>query len=219
MSFHFEAITPEARRALEFLARQPFIRRFYLGGGTALALQLGHRISYDLDFFSWQNKLTARGRASIVKALEQSGDAKIDVNKPGMIFATLMDVKVSFIYQHHALIESTVDMEGIRLASVMDIGLMKLAAINDRGTRRDFVDLYCMREVAPLDRLLELAPRKYYDRPSFTVIAARALCYFDDAESDPRELTMLRRVRWSDVKKYCIQGARGLTGRELGKVS
>ncbi len=216
MTLHLEAITPEAQRALGFLAQQPFIRRFYLGGGTALALQLGHRISYDLDFFSWEDQLKAGTRAGIVAALRKSGQAEIQTSEDVMIVATLMGVKVSFIYQHHPLLEPTLDIEGIRLASITDIGLMKLAAINSRGRRRDFVDLYCMRDIAPLDRLLELAPQKYYDRPSFTVIAARALCYFEDAEQDPRELVMLKRVRWNDVKRYCIAGARRLTERNLG---
>ncbi len=216
MSCHFEAITPEARRALTFLARQPFIRRFYLGGGTALALQLGHRVSYDLDFFSWEDKLELAQRAEIAAALHESGEAEIGTARDVMIFAALMNVKASFIYQHHPLLEPTLEFEGIRLASITDIGLMKLAAINDRGTRRDFLDLYCMRGVAPLDKLIELAPKKYYDRPGFTVIAARALCYFEDAEKDARPLTMLKRVRWGDVKRYCIQGARRLTERNIG---
>ena len=216
MISHWEAITPEARRALAFLAQQTFIQRFYLAGGTALALQLGHRISYDLDFFSPEDKLEVGTRAQIVSALHASGEAQVSTNEGIMIFAKLMGVDVSFIYQHHPLLEPVVEVEGIRLASILDIGLMKLSAINSRGTRRDFVDLYCMREHAPLEKLLDLVSQKYSDRPDFTVIAARALQYFDDAESDPRPMTLLKKVRWGDVKKYCIRGARILTKRNLG---
>jgi predicted nucleotidyltransferase component of viral defense system len=216
MTLHWEAITPQARHVLAFLAQQPFIQRFYLAGGTALALQLGHRISYDLDFFSWEDKFETGTRSEIEAALLESGEAQIRPVRGPMIFAKLMDVDISFIYQHHALLEPALDVEGIRLASIADIGLMKLSAINARGTRRDFVDLYCMREHAPLEKLLDLAPQKYDDRPDFTVIAARALQYFDDAESDPRSLTLLKKVRWSDVKKYCVRGARILTKRNLG---
>ncbi len=216
MTLHWEAITPQARHVLDFLAQRPFLQRFYLAGGTALALQLGHRISYDLDFFSWEDKLETDTRSEIEAALQESGEAQIRPIQGPMIFAKLMGVDVSFIYQHHALLEPALEVEKIRLASIVDIGLMKLSAINARGTRRDFVDLYCMREQAPLEKLLDLALQKYHDRPDFTVIAARALQYFDDAESDPRPLTLLKKVRWSDVKKYCVRGARILTKRNLG---
>jgi len=216
MTLHWEAIAPQARHVLAFLAQQPFLQRFYLAGGTALALQLGHRISYDLDFFSWEDKLDTDTRSEIEAALLESDEAQIRPIRGPMIFAKLMNVDISFIYQHHALLEPALEAENIRLASITDIGLMKLSAINARGTRRDFVDLYCMREHAPLEKLLDLASRKYYDRPDFTVIAARALQYFDDAESDPRPLTLLKKVRWSDVKKYCVRGARILTKLNLG---
>jgi len=216
MKLHWEAITPEARRALTLLAQQPLMQRFYLAGGTALALQLGHRVSYDLDFFSWEDRLDLDTRTEIAAALQASGEAEMRPMRGVMLFAKLEGVDVSFVYQHHPLLEPVVEADGIRLASVVDIGLMKLAAINARGTRRDFVDLYCMREYAPLEKLLDLVPQKYLDRPDFTVIAARALQYFDDAESDPRPLTLLRQVRWSDVKKYCFKGARLLTKRNLG---
>lgn len=216
MKLHWEAVPPEAQRVLELLAPHAFMQRFYLAGGTALALQLGHRISYDLDFFSPEDKLGVGTRAQIASALHASGEAQISTSEDIMLFAKLMGVDISFIYQHHPLLEPAVEIEGIRLASILDIGLMKLSAINSRGTRRDFVDLYCAREHAPLEKLFDLAPRKYYDRPDFTVIAARALQYFEDAESDPRPLKLLSKVRWSDVKKYCVKGARLLTKRNLG---
>jgi nucleotidyltransferase AbiEii toxin of type IV toxin-antitoxin system len=121
---------------------------------------------------------------------------------------------VSFLHQHHALLEATVDYHGTPLASPLDIGLMKLAAINSRGTRRDFIDLYCLREHAELGRLLELAPRKYPDRRTFLAICARALSYFEDAEQQPMP-QMIRRVDWDDVRSYCEAAARGLA-RRLG---
>jgi predicted nucleotidyltransferase component of viral defense system len=216
MKPQWEAVTPQARQALMFLVPLPFMPRFYLAGGTALALQLGHRISYDLDFFSSEDELGVGTRAQIATAFHKSKEAQISTDQDVMLFAKLMGVDVSFIHQHHPLIEPVVEAEDIRLASIVDIGLMKLAAISTRGTRRDFIDLYSMREHAPLEKLLDLAPQKYFDRPDFTVIVARALQYFDDAESDPRPLTMLKQVRWNDVKKYCIKGARLLTKRHLG---
>jgi hypothetical protein len=92
---------------------------------------------------------------------------------------------------------------------------MKLAAINSRGTRRDFVDVYCLREIVSLDRLLELAPIKYADRPSFLPVAVRALAYFEDAEQQPMP-RLLRPVRWADVRAYSESAARRLARRLSG---
>jgi hypothetical protein len=93
---------------------------------------------------------------------------------------------------------------------------MKLSAIKDRGTRRDFIDLYCLRKIAPFKTLFELLPKKYFDRPDFTVHLAYALHYFDDAENDTRQLHMLQSVKWSNVKRYCSEGSNLLSKLNTG---
>ncbi len=52
MTIYWETLTPETRELFNLVARLPFMSEFYLGGGTGLALQLGHRFSVDLNFFS-----------------------------------------------------------------------------------------------------------------------------------------------------------------------
>jgi predicted nucleotidyltransferase component of viral defense system len=215
VSFFQEATTPGCHQALDYLRRQPFIYDFYLAGGTALALQIGHRVSTDLDWFSTERRLSAPEREMIRLALEGSGQLKVASEQDGMLFAQLFSADVSFIHQHHPLLEPTAEYQGIQLASPTDIGLMKLAAINSRGTRRDFVDLYCLREIATLDRLLELAAIKYADRPSFLTVAARALAYFEDAEPQPMP-RLLTPVKWADVRAYCEAAARRLARRLSG---
>lgn len=216
VAFHSEVVTPACQKALDFLREQDFIQHFYLAGGTALALQIGHRISTDLDWFTWERLLLAAERDDIRRALEQSGQLEVRSEQDGMMYTQLFGAEVSFIYQHHPLLEPTVDFDGIPLASPTDIGLMKLAAINSRGTRRDFVDLYCLREIVSLDRLLELAEIKYADRPSFLSIAARALVYFEDAEPQPMPET-LTPVEWAEVKRYCEEAAVRLVRLRLGR--
>lgn len=215
VAFHSEAVTPACQKALDFLRMQEFIRHFYLAGGTALALQIGHRISTDLDWFTSERPLLATERDDIRRALEKSRQLEIRSEQDGMMYTQLFGAEVSFIYQHHPLLNPIVDF-GIPLASPTDIGLMKLAAINSRGTRRDFVDLYCLRETVSLDRLLELAEVKYADRPSFLSIAARALAYFEDAEPQPMP-EMLTPVEWPEVKRHCAAAAVRLIRRRLGR--
>ena len=223
VDFYEQVTTPACRQALNYLRQQPFIGGFYLAGGTALALQIGHRVSTDLDWFSTGDRLLTPEREAIRQALQgasgqtldDSGQFVVASEQDGMMFTRLFGADVSFIHQHHPPLEPMVAYQGIRLASPTDIGLMKLAAINSRGTRRDFIDLYSLREIVTLDRLLELAVIKYEDRPSFLPIAARALAYFEDAEPQPMP-RLLTPVEWADVRAYCEAAARRLTRRLSG---
>ena len=215
VSFYEQATTPACRRGLAYLRYQTFVGDFYLAGGTALALQIGHRISTDLDWFSTHRRLEASEREEIRLALSGSGEFEVISEQDGMLFTRLFGADVSFMIQRHPLLEPTVEYQGVWLASPTDIGLMKLAAVNSRGTRRDFVDVYCLRDVVTLDRLLELVPVKYADRPSFLPIAVRALAYFEDAEQQPMP-ELLTPVRWSDVGAYCEAAARRLARRLSG---
>jgi predicted nucleotidyltransferase component of viral defense system len=213
---HWKAITLACHAALDVLRRQSFIRKFYLAGGTALALQIGHRISQDLDWFSYTEQLKKVERDKIRRTLERIGQSVVTGEHDTMLFMRLSGAEVSFIYQHHPLVEPTVDLAGVALASPTDIGLMKLAAIQGRGTRRDFVDLYCLRRVVTLERLIDLAEVKYADRPGFLLTLARALTYFEDAEQQVMP-PMLKRVRWADVKRYTQGGARYIVQRQREK--
>lgn len=204
---HWEMITPGCRQALDVLRDRPFIRSFYLAGGTALALQIGHRVSKDLDWFSATLLLGQVERAEIRRSLAGIGQFTITGERDTMIFSRLFESEVSFIYQHHPLLEPIVELDGLALASPTDIGLMKLAAIRDRGARRDFVDVFCLREIAPLTTLIDMAEQKYVDRTDFVITLARALAYFADAEQQPMP-EMKRRVKWAEIKRYAEAGAR-----------
>ena len=211
VTFHTEAVTPECKRALQHLRKHPLLSDYYLAGGTALALQIGHRISTDLDWFSATHALELSEREAWRAALSHAGAFEVVREQDGQMYTRLAGADVSFIHQHHALLEPTVDYEGIPLASPTDIGLMKLAAINSRGTRRDFLDLYCLKGTAPIERLAELAEIKYADRPTFLDITVRALAYFVDAEQQPMPRMLWKNVKWNDVVKYCEAGAKWLT--------
>jgi hypothetical protein len=215
-AFVWNALAPDTRRVFDALATLPLPSDFYLADGTALALQLGHRISYDLDFLSTSSPLGMTERSRLAHQLQSIKPTTIKHEQDEQLYATVMGVEVSFIYQHHPLLSATLEAGDLQLASAVDIGLMKLSAIKDRGTRRDFVDLYCLRKVAPLKTLFELLPKKFFDRPDFTVHLAYALQYFADAEQDTRERQMLQPVKWSDVKKYCIDGSNLLSKINAG---
>jgi hypothetical protein len=215
-AIHWEALAAQTRWVFEALAALPVPADFYLAGGTALAMQIGHRISYDLDFFSSVNSLDAVARSVLAGQLQRLPSTTIRRESDEQLYATILDVEVSFIFQHHSLLFPTVEVDGLHLAQPTDIGLMKLSAIKDRGTRRDFVDLYCLKDIASFEKLFQLLPQKYFDRPDYTVHLAYALQYFKDAEADTRELRTLKPINWSTVKKYCIAGSNLLSKINAG---
>ncbi len=213
---HWNAMAPKTRRAFDLLASLPIPDEFYLAGGTALALQIGHRISRDLDFFSSQNQLGAAERAALIHKLQSLDDIEVKLETESQLYAVIQDVEISFIYQPHPLLLPLLNVSGIHLAQPTDIGLMKLAAVKDRGTRRDFVDLYCLKHIVPFSKLFELLPDKYHDRLDFSLHLAYALCYFEDAEADPQPLNMIQEVDWEAVKAYCLEGSRWLSKINAG---
>ena len=215
VSYYNEAITDECRQGITILRDCDFIHDFYLAGGTALALQIGHRVSTDLDLFSATNHLQTSQRNHIQEVLKLIGNFETISEQDGLLFTRLNETETSFIYQHHPLLEPTVEYQGVQLAIPIDIGLMKLAAINSRGTRRDFVDLYCLRGIITLESLFDLAQKKYADRSQFLAVAVRALPYFEDAEQEPMP-RMLTHVDWNDVRMYCEDAARSLARRLSG---
>lgn len=211
VNFFPEAITSDCQAALTCLKDQPWLEGYYLAGGTALALQIGHRISTDLDWFTPSHLLEAAEREALQARLMATGVYSDKSEQDGQLYCQIAGADVSFICQHHPLLEPTVDYDGVPLASPSDIGVMKLSAINSRGTRRDFVDLYCLRDIVPLEQLLQLAEVKYTDRPSFLDITVRALAYFADAEQQPMPRMLWKNVQWADVVKYSEAGAKWLT--------
>lgn len=213
---HWDALAEKTRQVFRALAKLPLPSHFYLAGGTGLALQIGHRISYDLDFFTSTPALDLAGRSILQRQLEALQDVTFRLESDGQLYTVVQGVEVSFLFQHHPLLFPVREAKGISVADPIDIGLMKLAAVKDRGTRRDFVDLYCLREVAPFSLLFDLIPRKFYDRPDFAVHLAYALSYFEDAEQDPRPLEMRVPADWAAIKEYCLGGSRLLSQINAG---
>ena len=115
VKFYEQSITTGCRQGLLYLKSLLFIQDFYLAGGTALALQIGHRISTDLDWFSASHFLEKEEREQILKRLASSGRLEVTSEQDGMLFTRIFGTDVSFIYQHHALLTRTVEYENIQL--------------------------------------------------------------------------------------------------------
>ena len=118
---------------------------------------------------------------------------------------------IFFCLHQYPLIQPTLLLDGIHIASIEEIGAMKLAAMIDRGTRKDMVVLYYILQHVPLERLFESAAVKYARARTFAVSAIRAMAYFEDAEAMPMP-RMLERTTWAKMKRFLEQQAM-LAGR------
>lgn len=196
------------RELLHFIGQQPFARRFYLAGGTALALRLGHRRSVDLDFFSETDQLAQASRQEILRALGPLlPQALEDVD--GNLLLRVSDLHVGFFSYGYPLLEPTDSVEGVAVASLVDVGLMKLDALISRGSRKDFYDVYAIVRQVPLADLLVLAQSKYPHVRDFELMAVESLVLFDNADRDVQP-ALLVDWPWEQVRQFFIDQARNL---------
>lgn len=199
---HWNALTPVTQDAFHLLEKSDVVKRFYLAGGTGLALHFGHRFSADLDFFSDDESAVGFDERSTFRSILDDPTLEITYDKDATFVAIWRGVGVSFFrLNSYPLTQPTFSLKNVRLASVEEIGAMKLAAIMNRGTRKDMVDLYFILQQVSLDSLFQVAAVKYAKVRSFPVNAVRALSYFDDAESLPMP-QMIDKTLWSKMKKF-----------------
>ncbi|MDW8267864.1 MAG: nucleotidyl transferase AbiEii/AbiGii toxin family protein [Anaerolineae bacterium] len=212
---HREALTPETRQAFAVAARLPFIGRYYLAGGTGLALHLGHRFSVDLDFFSPALDATGPEERAILRLAFDDPSLTISVDQDRSFVATWRGVGISFFnLALYPLVQEPMLVEDVPVATIEEIGAMKLAAIIGRGTRKDYLDLYFILQESPLERLFEVAAVKYARVRTFPVSAVRALTYFSEAEATPMP-QMIRPVSWPAVKRFLERQALEVGRRHL----
>lgn len=193
-----KTLLPNTMGAIKLISGNKIIQNAYLAGGTALALQLGHRISVDLDFFTkidFDEKILSRD-LTVIKNFKQDGLARKTV------WGNIGKIKFSYFYYKYPLLKKTILFEGIQLASLEDIAAMKINAVEDRGTKRDFIDLYFLAQKFNLEKMLEFYNEKYKTLDDHLYSILRSLDYFADAEADERPLEMLIPVSWEEVKKF-----------------
>lgn len=199
---HLEVLPKNTRRALEYFVTSPLLRSrpWYLAGGTALGLQVGHRQSVDLDFFSPEPQFDT---AEWAKELIAASDWQTTLERKGTLYGQLFHAKVSFIaYPFFVPSKNQLHCGAVRMLIPADIAVMKIIALSQRGRKRDFVDVYWYcRNREPLTqiipRVLQQYPRQKHNMPHIL----KSLTYFADAEDDPMP-NLLFPADWPEVKQY-----------------
>ena len=175
----------------------PLLRQTRLVGGTALALQYGHRSSVDLDFFGDVDASTEE----LSQVLGQVGAVTL-MGQGKMIKGFVVDsIRIDIVSYAYPWLEDAVVEDGLRLASPVDIAAMKVYAIENRGSRKDFIDMYFLLKHYSLDEILLFYKRKYPEHSEF--VALRSLTYFEDAESFAMP-KMYASFDWEDLKRSII---------------
>lgn len=195
----FQTVEPHTLELLRSLMALPLLSETRLVGGTSLALQYGHRNSVDLDFFgildddllAFRDSLESISHVNVIKETKTIRIYDID------------GVKIVFVdYSRYPWLTDAVEEDGLRLASPKDIAAMKVNAIEGRGTRKDFIDIYFLLQHYSLNEILGFYQEKYPEHSMFR--ALMSLSYFDDAEKQMMP-KMFASFSWDEMKAYIIK--------------
>ena len=191
-----QTVAPDTLELLKTIVSKPEMKGFRLVGGTALALQYGHRQSVDLDFFG----SPLASQEDTIDMLSSLGNITIHNRTDKILQVVLRGIKVDVIdYSRYGWIDPPVVDDGIVLASPRDIAAMKINAIEGRGSRKDFVDIYMLLQHYTLSELLDFYSMKY---PNYSIFRALlSLTYFDDAETQAMPKTFIPQT-WEEIKAY-----------------
>jgi len=183
---------------------------FYLGGGTGLALQIGHRKSEDLDFFSDQSFDENR----LVRDL--SG-IKVIQQYRGTVHGVLNGVRLSFLHYPVPLMNATHQWKGIKIASLPDLVAEKFKTVSQRGAKKDFCDLFAVfKSGISIEQGCHYLKKRFESSGIQFYSVLKGLTYFEDAESDPDPIWFQPEysIDWEDIKTF-FRNNIGLFEKEL----
>lgn len=192
-----EVISGATAATLHALRDAGLLERFYLAGGTALALHFGHRLSEDLDFFA--EKLF--NEEIVLQQIQAVSGFSLVEKAPHTLHATISETKVTFLGYAYPILFPLAHFVGVAVADPRDIACMKISAIASRGTKRDFIDFYVAVKRFGLRELLEMFGKKYAQTHYNKLHLLKSLTFFEDAEKDPLP-HLLQPLSWEEVKQF-----------------
>jgi len=186
----------DTKKVLAVLKKTSVVQDFYLSGGTGLALQIGHRESQDLDFFTELDFNAQLLQAELAK-IGHLENTQLD---KGTLNCFIDNVKIQFLHYPYKLLEEKIEWEGIFVSSILDIACTKLITISSRGSKKDFIDLYFLLQIYTLTFLFEKLEEKYTNLNYDKLHILKSLIYFEDANEQPLP-RMHKEVSWEMIKK------------------
>jgi len=204
-----EILSKRAIEVVESLSHH--LDTFYLADGTGLALQLGHRRSDDMDFFS-DRLFNTDAVLSLIPV------DKVLFTALGTVHCEIKDIRISLLYYDVPLIHPPLSWHGISVAHLKDIVAEKIKAVSQRGSKKDFIDLYAvlkMRHSVP--EVCELFKRRFKGSDINFYHVLKSLTFFEDAEQEPLPLILSpgENWKWENIKSFFIDNI-SLFEHELG---
>ncbi|NIJ51077.1 nucleotidyl transferase AbiEii/AbiGii toxin family protein [Dyadobacter arcticus] len=190
-------IHPETFSLIQELQKLAELKDFFLVGGTALALQYGHRNSIDIDLFSRNDFVTD----DLISVLKNHFDLQVSFQRnSGTLLTFINNIKTDFIRHDYVFLKPPIHEDGISFLSTEDIAAMKLNAIVNSGKRlKDFIDLFFLLEHFCLNEIVSFFEIKYPHMNA--VIALKAISYFGDIDPQMDPPKMLTKISISKVQK------------------
>ena len=204
---HLNILDEKRIELLNKLNSLEFIKEFCLGGGTSVSLQLGLRNSYDFDFFT-PNHFNVEELEQILKENFSNVQVIQKYERKSTLDVYINNIKVSFLEYSHQEIENSLALEGfnnIKLFSLIDLAAMKCIAIIQRGTKKDFFDLYFLIEHLSLtpEIIIKILKKKFQNEEVLKSLIF-SIGFFDDAEEEELPQTYVT-YSWERIKNFFMQ--------------
>lgn len=198
---HKETVDQSTLELLIQLLKKEYLKGFYLVGGTALALKMGHRKSVDLDLFS----NFSFDAIQLLENLSTDFSFSLFFSANNVLKGSINGVQVDIVAHRYPLICEPIVEESIRMLSVEDIAAMKLNAITVSGQRvKDFVDIYYLLEIFSIGEMIGFYKKKYSQFNEANVL--KSLCWFKEVDiSDWPVLIKTPKLGWGTIKKKILE--------------
>ena len=195
---HLEVLKENARKLLPYFSG---LKNYYLAGGTAIALQIGHRISVDFDFFS-AKKLPKDLFSKIKTKIPKKFSVKLSVNNSEELTLFVNDTKVTFLYYPFPLVDKLIRVENMTMLSLKELAATKAYTIGRRGEYKDYIDIYFLLKDkhVKLKYLIKAAQKKYATDFNDRLFLEQLL-YFDDIDTSKIILLKNKNLTSNDLKQ------------------
>jgi len=190
-----EVLSAKTQKVFKKISQFYWIKDFYLTGGSALALQINHRQSDDLDFFTPTN-FNPQNLQIKLKSSGKLTEVKLDQNT---LNCFLDHIQLQFLYYPYKLLKPKISWQNIWLSSKLDIACTKLITISSRGSKKDFIDLFFLLQEFSLPYLIKQLDKKYTKTNYNITHILKSLVYFQDADNQP-DPKMHQPITWAKVK-------------------
>lgn len=189
-------LSQEALALLIELGNEPLLREYRLVGGTSLALQRGHRKSIDLDFFVVSNAHPPELDLLLIEKYEAK---KLSSLSSGLIKSSFIrSIKVDLVCYPYPWLDPALIWQQVAFASLKDIAAMKVSAIGQRGSKKDFFDLAELLQIFSLQEILNFFSERYPAANRLHYL--QSITFFADAEGDMDPYLLSPQNCWEKVK-------------------